>query len=155
MDRQAPPPAAGNLATYSRYGLAAVAWLFAAGVVVQVFLVGLNVFDSPVRWDDHRTFGNMIGLLTYLFPVLALIGRAGWRVVALAFGLLILFHLQYPLANADTGWVAALHAVNALVMGGLAPQLGRIAFSLARTRARPGLRVTTSAFEAGEPVRTD
>ena len=38
----------------ARTALAVVAWLFAALLVVQVFLAGLGVFDSPTAFATHE-----------------------------------------------------------------------------------------------------
>ena len=34
-----------------------VAWLFVAGLLIQVFLAGLGVFDSPTSFATHRDVG--------------------------------------------------------------------------------------------------
>ena len=52
-----------------------VAWLFVAGVVVQVFLAGLGVFDDPRTFITHATWGYMLEGLPILMLVLAAIGR--------------------------------------------------------------------------------
>ena len=52
----AEPQALGAVAVWARYGLIAVAWLFAAGAVVQLFLAGLSVFDpANPRWTTTST----------------------------------------------------------------------------------------------------
>ena len=51
-----------RLRTAARTGLAIVAGLFAALLIVQVFLAGLGVFDSPTAFATHRDFGYMIEL---------------------------------------------------------------------------------------------
>jgi hypothetical protein len=129
------------LTTWSRYALIAFAWLFAVGGVVQVFLAGLAVFEGDPfgfdYWEDHVDFGRMIGLLTYLLPVLALIGRVGVRLVVHALVVAILFVVQSILPNVDETWVAALHPVNGFLLIGAAGSLGGATLGLIRSQARP------------------
>jgi hypothetical protein len=126
------PPA--TLTNWSRYGLIAVAWLFAALGIVQVFLAGLSVFDGPRHWQDHVDFGRTIGLLTYLLPVLALLGRVGRERIGHAVVVPVLFVVQMLLANADTGWVAAFHPINGFFLIGAAGSLGARTLELVRFR---------------------
>ncbi len=95
------------------------AWLYAACIIVQVFLAGLSTAllgNEPARWSDHTSFGQMIGTLPILLVVFALIGRLPVVTIVLSVAIFFLYGLQYPFAMADGGAVAALHAVNALVM---------------------------------------
>ena len=124
-----------RLTTGSRYALIALAWLFAAGGVVQVFLVGLSLFESASYWADHRDFGRMIGLLTYPLPVFALLGRVGAPLIAQSVVVPVLFVIQMLLPDADAGWVAALHPVNAFLLIGAAGSLGDRTLRLVRPRA--------------------
>ena len=49
--------------------LGVVAWLFAACIIVQVFLAGMGVFDGPERFETHRDFGYLFGWLTLVMVV--------------------------------------------------------------------------------------
>ena len=91
-----------------------VASLFVAGVVVQVFLAGLGVFDDPARFATHRDWGYMLELLPIVMLVLALVGRLGRRQIAFAIALFAMFILQSILVavRVDLPMVAALHPVN-------------------------------------------
>src|SRR5262245_42323743 len=114
MTSAAPPPTSGYV-VWVRYAMVIVAWLFVAGGMVQLFLAGLAVFDAAdavSHWQDHTDFGRMIGLLAYLLPILALIGRVGMPRIGHALVVAILYFLQSLLANVDTDWLAALHPVN-------------------------------------------
>ena len=71
-----------------------VAGLFVACAIIQVFLAGLGVFDDPSSFITHRNFGYMIGWLTLVLLVVALVGRMPRRFVGLAVLLLVLFSLQ-------------------------------------------------------------
>ena len=131
----AEPQAVGAVAVWARYGLIAVAWLFAAGAVVQFFLAGLSVFDpANPRWDDHVDFGRMIGLLAHLLPILALIGRVGVPRVMHALVIAVLFVVQSILANVDEGWIAALHPLNGVLLLGGSFDLGRMTLASVRSR---------------------
>lgn len=124
--------------TWARYGLVAVAWLFALGGVIQVFLIGLLLFDAEASaLDDHVDFGRMLGLLAVLMPVLALVGRVGPRLIGQAFVVLILYIAQMVLANLDEGTIAALHAINAFLVIGAAGSLGGATLEFIRSRGRP------------------
>lgn len=127
-------PSSSQIVIWSRVAVIATAWLFAAGGVVQVFLAGLSVFDSPAYWGDHVSAGRMIGVLAYLLPVLALVGRIGRRRTVLAFLVTALYILQLILANLNAPALAALHAVNALALIGLSVQVGIQTLKLVRSR---------------------
>jgi hypothetical protein len=100
--------------TIARRAHLVVAWLFVAGVVVQVFLAGLGVFDDPSTFITHASWGYMLEILPILMLVLALIGRLGRRQVLFAIGLFGMFILQsvFVALRVDQPMVAALHPVN-------------------------------------------
>ncbi len=104
--------------TGARTGLAIVAGLFAVLLIVQVFLAGLGVFDSPTAFATHRDFGYTIGLLILPLIILALLGRAPKGLV----GLTILIAVQMTLQSVFVAMresnpaVAALHPVNGVLM---------------------------------------
>jgi len=130
--RQAETPVVGTFTQVVRYALIAVAWLFTAGAVVQIYLAGRAAFDSPTYYADHVDFGRMIGFLAYLMPILALVGRVGVSRIMQALVIAVLFVVQSILANLDTGWVAALHALNAFLLLGASSDLGRRTLALVR-----------------------
>lgn len=106
--------------------------LFALGIVIQVFLAGLGIFDPPGRWDEHVSIGQQIGTLTILLVVFAIVGKLSKLTIGMSVAIFVLYGLQFVFANADSGAVAAFHAVNALVLFWLtiqvAQQAGRLAF---------------------------
>jgi mercuric ion transport protein len=101
-----------------RTALAGVSALFAALILVQVFLAGLGVFDDPASFITHRNFGYLIGWLTLVLVVLAVAGRAGRRLVGLAVLSLAQMALQsvFVLVRDDLPAVAALHPVNGVLL---------------------------------------
>ncbi len=123
------------IARWSRVGFVLSAWFYAATILVQVFLAGLSTFDDPTRWPDHVQFGQMIGAFTVLMLVFAILGRLPWPIAVLAFAEFMLYGMQYPFALSSVGAMAALHAVNALVMFWLAITLAQRAQPLAFDRA--------------------
>jgi hypothetical protein len=114
-----------------------VAWLFVACLVVQVFLAGLGVFDSPSAFITHRDFGYLFGLLTIVLIVLALVGRLpraflGWSALLLG-----LFALQsvFVLFRTSVPAIAALHPVNGFLILLIAVNVARWARPYARLAA--------------------
>ncbi len=112
------------LMRWSRFGAMAFAWLFAAGVAIQIFLAGLALFDTAERWSDHESFGYMIGILLLPLIVLVLLGRPGRRAIGMTVVLIVLYVIQTALPNIDAGWIAALHPIVAFALLGNASQLG-------------------------------
>jgi hypothetical protein len=101
------------------FGLTAI---YLLGVVVQFFLAGLGVFGTE-GFDAHRVLGFVLGAIVIALLVLAAVGRLPRMVFLLVVVLLVLNVLQSVLANVDTGGIAALHVVNALVIFGIALEL--------------------------------
>jgi Family of unknown function (DUF6220) len=114
-----------------------VAWLFVAGLLVQVFLAGLGVFDSPARFATHRDFGYTLELFPVVLLVVGLLGGLGRRLAIMAvvvFGLFILQSVFVALRDSAPTF-AALHPVNGFLILSLAVLMAREA-TLAR-RAAP------------------
>lgn len=122
----------------ARVAFAALAWLFVAGLLVQVFLVGLDIF-AKLGGSIHRDFAYVYG---WLAPILVLLSRtpgvpASARLPTLI--LLLLFAAQTVLPSLRDQYpvLAALHPVNALA-------IFAIAFVVAR-RASVGIPPRTGA----------
>src|SRR5215510_5422322 len=58
----------------SRYAYAVVAWLFVAGILTQVFLVGLSLLGRRPSWLAHVGLGHALGILALLLVILAYVG---------------------------------------------------------------------------------
>jgi hypothetical protein len=101
-----------------------VAWAFVVGVVVQVFLAGLGVFDDPATFRVHATWGSTLELMPLLLVVLAVAGRLGRRQVLYAAALFGMFMLQsvFVALRSDLPMIAAIHPVNgfAILLVGIA-----------------------------------
>jgi hypothetical protein len=125
-----------GLARIARLLYLLCAGLFAACVVVQVFLAGAGALVGSAYWAQHRSFGSAIQVLPLAMLVIGLFGRMPWRMNALNALLFVLFALQYiflyVLPRIDP-LLRALHAVNALALFGLALYLARRAWQLTRT----------------------
>lgn len=124
----------------ARLLFAGAAWLFVACVVIQVFLVGLDIF-AKLDASIHRDFAYVYG---WLVPGLVLLSRAprvpaGTRTLTLV--LLMLFAVQTVMPSLKDQYplVAALHPVNALAIFAVAIILAR--------RASAGLRQGPAAAE--------
>ena len=92
--------------------------LLAAGLVVQVFLAGLGVFESPARFTIDRDFGYTLSVLPLLLIIAGLVGGMGRRIalLALAAGLLFVLQSVFVALRGSAPMVAALHPVNGFLM---------------------------------------
>jgi hypothetical protein len=93
-----------------------LAWLFLAGIGVQVFFAGKGIFVGPGWWLQHRSFVHLLEALPVLMLVLAFIGRLPASVkwlTAAAFGLI---GVQYATIEMGLPTLAAFHPVNAVLL---------------------------------------
>jgi hypothetical protein len=120
--------------SFARRALPFVAGCFVACLLVQVFLAGLGVFDTPASFLTHRDFGYTIGFLTLVILVLAIVGRLPRRVVGLSALLLVQFALQsiFILQRGSNNAIAALHPVNGFLILLVAVVVTRLAWAEAR-----------------------
>jgi hypothetical protein len=103
-----------------------LAALTALAVVVQVFLAGVGVFgidaakpEDASSFDPHRALGEIIGGLTLLMLIAALIARASKRVMWTSIVLFLLAEFaQHGLASGGNSnkWVGGLHALDGVVI---------------------------------------
>ena len=104
--------------------------LFIAGLVVQVFLAGMGVFDSESMFATHRDFGYTLTLLPVILIVTSLVGGFGrWETIAAAvmFGQFILQSVLVAMRD-STPAIAALHPVNGFLVLLIAVWLARDAW---------------------------
>ncbi len=109
--------------------------LFAAAVVVEVFLAGLGIFrampgeDESVshetiedKFDAHAALGDFLGGGSLLLLIVILIAWTGPRSIGATFALAVLTVVQGILGGAgeDAPIAGAFHAVNAFLVLGLA-----------------------------------
>ena len=102
----------------ARNAYVVVAWLFVAGLVAQVFLAGLGVFDSPASFVTHRDVGYSLTVVPIVLLVLGLLGGLGRRPAILAvvvFGQFILQSVFVAMRDSAPA-VAALHPLNGFLI---------------------------------------
>ena len=122
--------------SFARQAHPIVGALFAACVVIQVFLAGLGVFADPRSFITHREFGYVFGLLTLALLVLALIGREPRRVTGLSALLLLLFALQsvFIALRTSSPEIAALHPLNGFLILFVAITVSRASWAVRHER---------------------
>jgi uncharacterized membrane protein len=105
----------------------ALAWIFAACVLIQVFLVGMDLFGATHDPALHRNFAYIYGWLVPVMLLLARIGKLPSRLVALTVLLLVLYAVQtvLPGFTKQFPFLGPLHVVNAFVLFGLGLILGQ------------------------------
>jgi nicotinamide riboside transporter PnuC len=119
----------------ARYAFVALAWAFVAGVVLQVFFIGLGLFVARENLELHVAFGWIV---LHFFPILILIAaalaRAGrTRILqAAALAVLVFFVPVLAVIRADLPMLAAFHPVGAVLAFWLATVIARGATSLLR-----------------------
>jgi len=121
----------------ARLGFVVGAWLFVVCVVVQVFLVGLDIF-AKLGGSIHRDFAYLYGWLAPILVLLAGAARAPTATRSLTLVLLVLFAVQtvLPSLRDQLPVLAGLHSVNALAIFALAIVVARRATQW--IRPRPG-----------------
>ena len=95
-----------------------IAWLFVLGLLYQVFLAGMGVFDGAAAFATHRDTGYTLTLLPALLALVAAVGRLGkWHVIA-PLVMLGQFILQSVLVlqRDSLPAIAALHPVNGFLI---------------------------------------
>jgi hypothetical protein len=119
----------------ARYAYAALAWAFVAGILVQVFFIGMGLFVKPQSFDLHINFGWLLHLGPLPILVAAALASAGRTRILQATSLAVIFFIVPILAaiRADSPWAAAFHPVGALLGFWLATVMARGATSLLRS----------------------
>ena len=128
----------------ARYTYAVVAWAMVAAMILQVFFIGLGLFDGSEKLELHRTFGWILHLVAIIVPITAAVAAAGRTRILLAILLAVMVWVVPILAalRSDAPVVAAFHPVGALLTFWLATVVARGSTSLVRatdTSARTAL----------------
>ena len=127
---------------------AIAASLLVVGLVLQVFLAGLGVFDDPTFFLTHRDTGYTLELWAFVVLIVAALARAGRGQVGMAAAILGLFFVQSILVamRESAPAVAALHPVNGFLILLLSIALARRAWDIARaSRAEAGAADPTAS----------
>lgn len=123
------------MARYLTVAYAVFAWVFLATLVIQVFLIGLALFDDESFRATHREFGfTWVGLAALVLLIVGLLARPGRREVGLLVGVFVLYIIQTFLPGLRDSYpvVAALHPVVALGLFAMGIQIARLATARAR-----------------------
>ena len=130
---------------------AVVASILVVGLVLQVFLAGLGVFDDPTFFLTHRDTGYTLEAVAFFVIVFAAIARAGRAqigIAALIFGLFLLQSVFVAVRESSPA-VAALHPVNGFLILLLSIVIARRAWAFARaTRSTTEPSAPTEATAA-------
>ena len=118
----------------ARYAYFALAWGFLAGVVVQVFFIGLALFAGSNNMALHVNLGWILHLVPILILVAAALARAGRQQILLAAALAVIVFIVPILVSLreSAPVVAALHPVGALLAFWVAVFVARNASQLMR-----------------------
>lgn len=118
----------------ARYAYVALAWAFVAGVVVQVFFIGLGLFAGSENLELHVNLGWILHPFPILVLIAAALARAGRTRILQAATLAVTVFIVpiLPALRADAPLAAALHPVGALLAFWLAIVVARGATALAR-----------------------
>ena len=117
----------------ARYLYAALAYAFVVGILVQVFFIGLALFDNPRIAELHANFGWLLHLGPLPILVAAALARAGRTQILQGTALAVTFFFVPILAavRADLPVAAAFHPVTAVLGFVLALVVARGATRLA------------------------
>ena len=121
----------------ARYVYLGLAWLFVAGLVLQVFYAGMGIFGAS-DFEPHVGLGWILHLVPILIGGAAALARAGRRRILWA-GALAATVFVLPivvLTRADAPAIAALHPVLAIVSFWLAIVVARDATAVFRATAQ-------------------
>lgn len=118
----------------ARYVYAALVWAYVVGILVQVFLIGLALFDPAHDFEPHIGLGWLLHLVPILLLIVGAVARVGARLLWWNTALLVVQFIQPILATLrdDQPVVAAFHPVLAVIIFWLALTLGFRAWRLAR-----------------------
>jgi hypothetical protein len=94
------------------FGLSAI---YLLAVVVQFFLAGLGAFGATT-FDAHEAVGYILAGGALLLLATSVVGRLPRRLFLVTLLLVVVNGIQIGLAQIDVEELAALHAVNALVV---------------------------------------
>ncbi|HEX2622228.1 MAG TPA: DUF6220 domain-containing protein [Phototrophicaceae bacterium] len=103
-----------------------LARLFLAGLLLQFYLAGAGLFGVGT-FQPHRMLGDALTVLSFLFLILAVVGRLGRKLIGLSIllALLTIVQVMLPSLRGSVSWIAALHPVNALALMGVSTMIRR------------------------------
>lgn len=120
----------------SRIVYAAGSFLFVAGVVVQVFLVGMVIVAGQMGWDPHISLGHILSAPLLLMLISMYLGHLPGSLKRLTWLLFVNYILQADVLiflRVQAPVLSALHPVLALVDFALGLALALRAWGLVRS----------------------
>ncbi len=96
------------------YGLLAAGYLVC--VILQVFFAGMGLFVENENLDLHRVFANYFEMGSIVMFLLSFFGRIRGGLRWLPLGLFVLTSLQHMTIQSFSGFLPALHTVDALLL---------------------------------------
>ena len=121
----------------ARYVYLAMVWIYVAGILLQVFLIGVALFGAHHDFEPHIALGWILHLVPILLLIVAAVARVGSRLLWWTTALLVVQFIQPILATLreDQPVLAAFHPVLALIIFWLAFTIGLKAWRLVREPA--------------------
>jgi hypothetical protein len=124
----------------ARFIYTGTAWLFVAGVMVQVFLAGMVVVARQISWNNHISLGHILSAPLLFMLVTMYLGRLPRRVKMLTWILFAVYAIQADVIifmRLQAPVISAFHPVLALVDFTLGYALARQAVPLASEGKTP------------------
>lgn len=116
----------------SRYAYALTAWLFAAGILIQVFLIGLTFLGGQPSLQTHTGLGHGLAVAPLVMIVAAYIGRLPHLMKLFTWIALVVYILLADVVifmRGSAPIIAALHPVLAVILFGT---VGSLAIRISR-----------------------
>ncbi|SFT19901.1 DUF6220 domain-containing protein [Paenibacillus sp. BC26] len=103
---------------YLRLTIFLLAVLFAACIVIQVYIAGMATFIDGTHWSDHKNFVHIIEPVPLAIFVLSFFGRVRGAVRWIGLAMLVLVMAQYATAHLSDKlpYFSAAHPVIALIL---------------------------------------
>jgi hypothetical protein len=130
----------------AQYLYVVLAWAFVAGVILQVYFIGLGLFAASGDTELHRNFGWILHLVPPFILLAAAFARAGRTRILQTTALAVTIFIVPILAaiRADAPLAAAFHPLGALLAFLLAIVVARGATNLVRS---PDTQASTTIGE--------
>lgn len=137
----------------SRIVYTAFAWLFVAGVLLQVFFVGMTVVARQWPWTNHVSLGHTLALPLVVMLISMYVGKLPRRMKLmtwLLFGVYILQADVLIFLRDTVPVLSALHPVLALVDFAMGLLLATQATKLMQAGTEPILQLSQSDAAVGD-----
>jgi putative tricarboxylic transport membrane protein len=121
----------------ARYLFLALVWAYLAGILVQVFLIGIALFGAAHDFEPHINLGWILHLVPILLLIVGAVARVGSRLLWWTLALAVVQFIQPILATlrTDQPVAAAFHPVLAVIIFWMGVTIGLQAWRLVRQPA--------------------